>query len=224
VLKLPGLAWACLALLSAPALAEKPRPLVSVLGTCSALNGSIYPADAQVWFDANKQSQVVFYAHLLFPTVPEAGQASAAVEAWHPPLLVTPTASALSPVPAFVDQFYAQAEWLDPEGKRIALSGMTLSARLRSDLVLLDGRWYAPHTFAPAIGTRDLRSQAGQTLLPEKAGQYHVRLSVDGQAVGVGFFSMLKTAPSEKMPPPSGLPLTLSPTGLPAALSRAAQK
>jgi hypothetical protein len=192
-----------------------------VLGTCSALASNTYPADTKNWFDATQQSQVVFYAHLLFPTVPEPGQATALTEPWHPPLLVTPTSGVLSPVPAFVDQFYAQAEWLDPEGKRIALSDMTFTARLRSDLVLLDGRWYAPHTFAPAIGTRDLRSQAGQTLLPEKEGQYHVRLSVDGQAIGVGFFRMLKGGTSLKTPP-AGMALPLSPTGLPAALSRAA--
>jgi hypothetical protein len=195
--------------------------LVSVLGTCSALTANTYPADTQNWFDPAKQSQVVFYAHLLFPTVPDTGVVPTA-EAWHPPLMVTPSAGALSPIPAFVDQFYAQAEWLDPEDKRVALYGLTFTARLRSDLVQLDGRWYAPHTFAMAIGTRDLRSAAGQTLLPEKAGQYHIRLSVDGQPLGVGFFRMLKSAPGEKAPT-MGQALPLSPTGSPAALSRAAQ-
>ncbi len=46
------------------------RPLVSVMGTCSSLTPATYPMDAQAWFDAGKQSQVVFYAHLLFPLHP----------------------------------------------------------------------------------------------------------------------------------------------------------
>ncbi|MGH7442916.1 MAG: hypothetical protein ACREKE_09620, partial [bacterium] len=46
------------------------RPLVSVLVTCSALAQDMYPANTQNWFDANRNSQVIFYADLLFPVSP----------------------------------------------------------------------------------------------------------------------------------------------------------
>ena len=223
--KMLCLVWVCLGLNLQAYASDKLKPLVSVLGTCSTLTSNTYPADSQNWFDASKQSQVVFYAHLLFPTVPELGSLPAiAAEPWHPPLAVTPTVAVAGQLPSFVDEFYAQAEWLDPDNKRVAFYGLTFPARIRSDYVRLEDRWYAPHTFAMAIGTRDLRREAGQTAMPEKIGQYHVRFSVDGQSLGVAFFRMLKGSGPERIPTPNAQFIPLSPTGLPNAISRAAKK
>jgi hypothetical protein len=174
------LAWPAAGKAEAPA----SRPLVSVLGTCSALSASTYPADMVNWFDPAKQAQVVFYAHLLFPLKADTQ--------WQVPLVLTPSAWADLPAPPFVDEFYAEAYWQDPDGKPIALYGLTFAARTTSDYVRLHGKVYSPHTFAMAIGTRDLRVEAGQVHLPDKVGQYTVRFNVDGQPVGLGFFRMLK--------------------------------
>jgi hypothetical protein len=179
------------------------RPLVSVMGTCSALTPNTYPADAQAWFDATKQSQVVFYAHLLFPLRPLPAEREGQAQAWHPPLLTGTSAAADS-----ADAFYAQADWRDPSGSPVALFGLSLTARLRSDYLSVNGREYIPHTFAMAIGTRDLRSQAGQLRLPSQEGTYSVRFSVDGRDLGLSFFRMVKPAQSA---PAAGSPQALSP-------------
>ena len=193
-MRLVAAAFFCAAILAAgrPAAAEKIKPLVSVFGTCASLTTNTYPADSQNWFDGTKQSQVVFYAHLLYPTRPEEGPDASVSGPWHPSLRITPTAQAVESAPFFNDEFYAQAEWLDPDNKRVAFYGLTFPARIRSDYVQLQGRWYAPHTFAMAIGTRDQRGDAGQTRLPDKVGQYTVRFSADGRPLGVAFFRMLK--------------------------------
>ena len=179
-----------------------PRPLVAELGTCVALTpGLPYPADATAWFDASRQSQVVFYAQLLFPVHPLTSE-EACLPSWHPPL-VTGTAG----TGTTVDHFYAQALWTDPKGATVALYGLTFTPRLAADHVMVAGRDYIPHTIAMAIGTRDLRAGAGQLQLPTAEGEYNVRLSVDGRDVGLAFFRMI--APS-LVPPLSG-PATLSP-------------
>lgn len=178
--------------LAAPLAADRPKPLVSVFGTCASLTPNTYPMDSQNWFDGTKQAQVVFYAHLLFPLRPEGKAAPFDPSAWHVPLRITPLAQVEDSAPVFNDEFYAQAEWFDPTDRRVAFYGLTFPARIRSDYVQVEGRWYAPHTFAMAIGTRDLRAEAGQIALPEKVGQYHVRFSVDGAPLGIAFFRMLK--------------------------------
>ena len=221
------------------------RPLVSVMTTCSGLSTNTYPVDNMTWFDAGKQAQVVFFAHLLFPmqndepaaAVPLALTTTAALPLSKTAALST-TKTAASPSPqtlppppvVFTDAFYAQAEWQDPEGKRVALYGLTFPARAKSDTIQLQDRSYVPHTFAMAIGTRDLRSTAGQLLLPEKAGQYTVRLSIDGQPLGLAFFRMLKGAADVPKPvaaasspalAPAVTPVT--PAGVAAALSATLQ-
>ena len=184
-------------------LAAGQRPLVAVLGTCAALTpGTPYPADATAWFDAGKQSQVVFYAHMLFPVRPAGGEMDDAAP-WHPPL-VTGTAGAET-----VDHFYAQADWTDPKGARVALFGLTFTPRTHGDLVRSNGRDYIPHTFAMAIGTRDLRSAAGQLQLPVVEGEYSVRLTVDGRDLGLALFRMLK--PSFEPPQAAGTARAASP-------------
>jgi hypothetical protein len=193
------LALAALGLMLATGLpAAGVRPVVSVLGTCSALTSNTYPADPVSWFDATRHSQVVFYAHLLFPLRPEGAELEALpASPWHPPLKVGASAA---PVGETVDEFVAEAEWLDPKGDRVAFYSLTFPARIKSDLVRVSGRDYIPHTFAMAIGTRDLRSEAGQTRLPAMEGQYAVKLKVDGRPVGLGFFRMLKSGASQPLP------------------------
>jgi hypothetical protein len=187
----------CLAAL-APAAAGRAaataRPLVTVLDICSSLAADTYPADTQNWFDPERNAQVVFYAQLLFPAdpLPDESLPAALAEPWHPPMALAPP---LSAAPAATDdQHYAEAEWLDPAGKSIALFGMTLTARAKTDWITVSGRDYIPHTFAMAVGTRDLRAAAGQTALPGQPGQYTVRLRVDGRSVGLAFFKMLRGA------------------------------
>lgn len=172
------------------------RPLVSVLGTCSALTPNTYPSDAQAWFDASKQTQVVFYAHLLFPLRPLPAERDGAAQAWHPPLLLGGAGAGLDSA----DAFYAQADWRDPQGAPVALYGLSFTARRREDYLTVNGRDYIPHTFAMAIGTRDLRSQAGQTRLPSLEGTYSVRLSVDGRDLGLAFFRMVKASQAVAAP------------------------
>jgi hypothetical protein len=183
----------------------RPRPVLSVLGTCSTLTTNTYPADTQNWFDASKQPQVVFYAHLLFPLQADSPVAvSSTVAAPKVAKHVSPTAAAaaLAATPAFQELSYAEAEWLGPDGQRIAFYGVTLPARAQSDFVQLQNQTYVPHTVAMAIGTRDLRTDAGQTALPDKVGQYTVRLKVDGQLMGLAFFRMLKVSAVPMAPPP----------------------
>jgi hypothetical protein len=110
------------------------------------------------------------------PFRPEPGQV------WHPPLMMsvpgyTPVA-ALSPTEEAAplpperqtievnDRHYAEAVWSGPDGQVIASFGQTLPARVSSDYLNLNGETFIPHTFAMAIGTKDLRSQAGQKALP----------------------------------------------------------
>lgn len=190
---------AALGLLLASALpAAGVRPLVSVLGTCSALTANTYPADPVSWFDAGRYSQVVFYAHLLFPVKPLPSELEpVAASAWHPPLVL----GAVEDVGReSVDEFVAEAEWLDPKGERVAFYSLTFPARIKSDWVRVAGRDYIPHTFAMAIGTKDVRSDAGQTRLPALEGQYSVHLKVDGRPVGLGFFRMLKAGAAQPAP------------------------
>lgn len=180
---LAGAAWAA-------------QPLVSVLGTCSALTSNTYPADSVNWFDAGRHSQVVFYAHLLYP-VPKAPFQGP----WHPPRLWP------EPATPFRDEFYAEAHWQDPSGRTVALHGLTFPARIRADWLRVNGEDYVPHTLAMAIGTRDLRPDAGQQRLPEQVGLYTVRLRLDGRDSGLAFFSMLQgKAPAPPTPVPTPRP------------------
>jgi hypothetical protein len=180
-----------------------PRPLVSVLGTCAALGPNTYPLDTTAWFNPSVHSQVVFYAHLLFPL-------ENAVYEWPGPWqvpLVWPERrkGRTAALEAVEDAHYVEAEWLDPGGRTVALYGMTLAARIRSDWLYVNGADYIPHTFAMAIGTRDLRRDAGQVLLPSEPGQYTVRFSVDHERLGLAFFRILArlNARSEALPVPS---------------------
>jgi hypothetical protein len=186
----------------------RPAPLVSVLGTCSALTSNIYPADSINWFDPARHSQVVFYAHLLFPLQSE--EPDWAPGAWHPPLVLSPSAKAMGELPVR-DEHFAEAEWLDPAGERIAYYSLTFPARIRADWLDLQGRSYIPHTLAMAIGTRDLRGDAGQTRLPGREGQYTVQLRVDGRPTGLAFFRMLRGQGGEAQPPAQA-PALVSPT------------
>jgi hypothetical protein len=109
---------------------------------------------------------------------------------------------------------YAEAEWLDPQGARVALYGTTLGARARNDWIPVGGRQYIPHTFAMAIGTRDLRGDAGQLKLPSTEGQYTIRLRVDGRSLGLAFFRMLRSSqPAPQRAPTQGVPVGAAPAG-----------
>ncbi|HTA17302.1 MAG TPA: hypothetical protein VK786_06115 [bacterium] len=193
-----GRAWSCLAALGLAGglAAAQGRPLVADLGVCSSLATDTYPADTQNWFDAGRNAQVVFYAQLLFPVdpLPDETLPEGPAQPWHPPMAVSAPTSLSN---SAADDHYAEAEWLDPAGNSVALFGMTLTARAKSDWVSIGGRAYIPHTFAMAIGTRDRRASAGQTKLPDQEGQYTVRLKVDGASVGLAFFRMLSTAPQQ---------------------------
>lgn len=202
----PALGLALGLALAAPSPAQPVAPVVAVLGTCSALTSNIYPADSVNWFDPVRHSQVVFFAHLLFP-LPTALPTGP----WHPPLSLPAPGQG---VPPPRDEHYAEAEWLDPAGRRVALYGLTFPARVRSDWLDLHGRTYIPHTLAMAIGIRDLRSDAGQVALPSQEGQYTVHLRVDGRATGLAFFRMLRgQAPTPVLPRPApqAAPELLSP-------------
>lgn len=180
--------------------ASAAQPLVSVLGTCSALTANTYPADSVNWFDAGRHSQVVFYAHLLYPVPGPAFKGP-----WHPPRVWPERA------PQFVDEFYAEAHWQDPSGRTVALHGLTFPARVKTDWLQVNGEDFVPHTLAMAIGTRDLRPDAGQVRLPEQVGLYTVRLRLDGRDSGLAFFRMLQgKAPAP--PTPVATPGAASPT------------
>lgn len=177
--------------------------------TCAQLTANLYPADTTTWFDAAKNPQIVLYAHMLYPLRPDqdALNQGAAEEAWHPPMVyksASPTAVTLN----VDDQHFAEAQWLDPDGQEFAHYGLTMPARVSTDYVRLQGRQYIPHTFAMTVGTKDMRSQAGQKGLPSKAGQYHIRLYVDGQIEGIAFFRMMTGGAAELpkmgMAPPGG--------------------
>lgn len=184
------------------------RPLVTVLGTCSALTANTYPADPMAWFDAGRQSQVVFYAHLLFPVKPEPSELDPLpASPWHPPLVLG--GSGEPDGMDSKDEFQAEAEWLDPQGARVAFYSLTFPARIKSDWVRVAGRDYIPHTFTMTIGTRDVRADVGQLRLPSLEGQYAIRLKVGGRPLGLGFFRMLKGGSAA--------------TAAPAAVSRAVQ-
>lgn len=176
--------------------------LVAALSTCSALTPDTYPADSTSWFDPARHRQVVFYAHLLFPLEggTEDKRAPAGGEAWRPPLRWRDPPAARPPRGDGQDAYYAEADWYGPDGERIAAYGLTMAARAAADYVRLQGRSYIPHTFAMAVGIKDLRSQAGQARLPEKPGQYHVRFFVDGEAVGLAFFRILGPSPGAAGP------------------------
>jgi hypothetical protein len=194
--------FAALVCLLASTVSASPRPLVSVMGTCSDLVSNTYPADSMAWFNAGRQRQVIFYAHLLFPVRPEGGLEGAEPlpGPWHPPMAVVQPSAAPASV---ADAHYVEAEWLDPEGARVAFHGMTLAARIRSDWLTVNGRDYIPHTFAMAIGTREIRADGGQLRLPSLVGQYTVRFKVDGESQGLAFFRMLQTAPPATASPPT---------------------
>ena len=171
------------------------RPLVAALSTCSELTPNTYPSDSTSWFEASRHSQVVFYAHLLFPLEAsgEDKRRPGPGPDWHPPQrwweALGPGTDGEGAMAG--DSFYAEADWFDPEGEKIAGFGLTMAARVSSDYVRVKGRSYIPHTFAMAVGIKDLRAEAGQKRLPEKAGQYHIRFYVDGAAVGLAFFRIL---------------------------------
>lgn len=170
-------------------------PLVSVLGTCSAMTSNTYPADPVNWFDAQRHSQVIFFAHLLFPQPALTGDAATP---WHPPLAWPPAQDV-----GILDEHRVDAEWLDPAGQRVAFYSLTFPARIRSDWLDLGGKLYIPHTLAMAIGTRDLRAESGQLRLPSVEGQYTVHLSVDGRPTALAFFRMLRAhAPAVAQPSP----------------------
>ncbi len=184
-----------------------PRPVTSMFTTCFQLGPGLTPADSTTWFDAAKHPQVVFYAHMLFPLKP--GQDSRTqpepAEAWHPPMAWPPPAAAQSAASiAIADSYFAEAEWLDPDGAVVAHYGLTMPARVSGDYVQLGGRQYIPHTFTMTIGTKDVRTQAGQKQTPGLSGQYHVRFYVDGELEGIAFFRMLSGEKKEgaaKKPP-----------------------
>lgn len=182
-------------------------PLLSLLTTCTRLAPNFYPADTINWFEASKNPQIVLYAHMLFP-LQEEQKPGLDLGLWHPPL-VLPALPPRSPYVMVRDEFFAEAVWTDPDGIEIASHGLTMAARVSTDYVQVDGRTYIPHTFTHTIGTRDLRSSAGQKSLPQKAGQYHVRLKVGGEALGLAFFRMLSgsaPAPAQATPTAQALP------------------
>jgi hypothetical protein len=190
---------------AAAGLAAGARPLVGVLGTCAALAPGPYPSDTRDVFDAGKDSQVVFCAHLFFPDepFPEEELPDVAEGPWHPPMAA---ARPLSPAAAAKGGHYAEAEWLDPNGARVCLYGMTLAAKAGEAPVRVAGRDYQACTFAMAVGTRDVRADAGQVKLPEAPGVYSVRLRVDGRSVGLSFFKVAKTAAPAPAQGPSSAP------------------
>jgi hypothetical protein len=217
------LAWA--AGMALPA-AGDPRCVMSLLTTCSALTQNHYPGDSTNWFNPAVHSQIVFYAYMLFPLRPDLedrNPPSPAAEArpqeetgpkappgpWHPPLVRADEASAPlpTPVPTAVtilldDRHYAEADWIGPDDQVVASFGQTMPARASSDYLQLQGRTYIPHTFAMAIGIKDVRTQAGQKSLPLLKGIYPIRFYVDGKLEGMTFFSMVgnagETAPVQK--------------------------
>ncbi|HTB22028.1 MAG TPA: hypothetical protein VK914_04930 [bacterium] len=213
----PALCLALLCLGAGPAAAAA-RPLVTVLDICSSLAADTYPADTQNWFDPERNAQVVFYAQLLFPVdpLPDESLPAAPAQSWHPPMAVSaPPSSGSAPAEG---QHYAEAEWLDPAGKGLALFGMTLTARAQRDWISVSGRSYIPHTFAMAIGTRDLRAAAGQTALPGQPGQYTVRLRVDGRSVGLAFFKMLRGAAAPAKPGAPSAPAAIQAISTPVPI------
>jgi hypothetical protein len=215
-LALLGALSSCLVLpqaAGAAAGAGKFKPVLSMLSTCAQLTPRFYPADTTTWFEASKDPQVVFFAHLLFPLNP----AQDSLEAfhplapplsgpWHPPMVIPLEAQPQSF--QLNDVHYAQAQWLDPDGAELALFGLTMPARVSSDYIHLGDKQYIPHTFSMALGTKDIRPEAGQKSLPSKPGQYHIRLYVDGDLEAIAFFRML----------PSNAPAQLPKLGMEGAL------
>ncbi len=176
------------------------RPVVAILTTCARLGveSGAYPSDTINWFDAAKDNQVVFFAHLLFPLGQKA--LTAAGDDWHAPLSAPPSGGAQKDSGApkstvfIADKHAATVQWLDPDGQEIGMYHVTLSARSTADVLRLAGEDYVPHTVAMAIGIRDIRPAAGQTRIPDKVGQYQIRLSVDQEALGLAFFRIMRTS------------------------------
>jgi hypothetical protein len=204
-----GLGGLILALmLAAPVMAES-SCIVSIMTTCAGLSSNRYPGDSVNWFYPAQHPQIVFFAHLLFPLRPEQEDKVQSAEdpgqSWHPPLSTdgeapkTPAGGMI----AVNDQHYAEAVWYAPDNTVIADYGQTLPARVSSDYLQLQGHNYIPHTFAMAIGTRDIRAAAGQRALPAAKGSYPIRLFVDTRLVGITFFSIME--PGNTIPTPSKL-------------------
>src|SRR4051812_45502799 len=148
---------------------------ISLLTTCSRLSRNQYPDDSTNWFYPSTHPQVVFFAHMIFPLRPELDEAPApGIKAgpanqgpWHPPLFLprdtaAPDNGAGTGASLASDLHYAQAIWYAPDDQVVASFGQTMPARAEKDILHLQGRDYIPHTFAMAIGTRDVRVQAGQ--------------------------------------------------------------
>jgi hypothetical protein len=182
---------------------EGQRPVISMITTCAQLSPNFYPTDTTAWFEIDKNPQVVFFAHMLFPL----GREAVPTGAWHPPL-VTPVVSMTLDVS---DRHYAQAQWLDPDGLEVAHMGITMSARVSTQYLRLGSLQYIPHTFSSTLGIKDLRVQAGQKLLLSKNGQYHIRFSVDGCLEGIAFFRIFGNVDQRLRDKPTGATL-VSPT------------
>lgn len=159
----------------------------------------MYPADTLTWFDPSKDSQVVLFAHMLFPLRPGQDDLNPAPETgpWHPPLIYHPQAPLSI---AIDDNHVVMSQWIDPDGQMVAAYSLTMPARVSADYLRLQNRLYIPHTFAMSIGTKDIRTAAGQTALPSKAGQYHIRFYVDGDLEGIAFFRILGGAGGPAQP------------------------
>ncbi len=206
---------------------EGSRCVISMFTTCSNLTPNYYPADTINWFHPSLQSQIVFFVQMMFPLRPGMEDKNPSLDLewpWHPPLAVPPLdsnpAQALSI--AISDHHFAEAEWRAPDGQVIADLGLTMTPRVSTDYLTIDGMQMIPHTFAMAIGTKDIRKVAGQTALPSQVGLYHIRFWVDGKLEGVAFFSILEEGKTPVQGEPGRVegeeklaPFPVSPTGIP---------
>jgi hypothetical protein len=174
------------------------EPLVSLVTTCTRMSANSFPEDTVNWYYPSRHKQVVYFAHLLFPLSGESGQAkppalSALPEDWRTPMVLpqpvlTPASSGMNAD----HQPYVEAVWKGPDESVVAAYGLTMPARTSKEFVRVGELYYVPHTFAMAIGTADLRSQAGQKQLPDIKGLYHIDLKVEGKATAITFFSVLE--------------------------------
>ena len=187
----------------APANLIAAQPAVSMMTTCTMLTGNLYPADSVNWFYPDKHSQVVFFTHLLFPLDSIAAakvvspKAGLPLKSWHPPL-VHPGGG---PSDIFDDNFYAEAKWMAPDGSKVAHYGLTMPARAEKDYQRLGSQTFAPHTFAMAAGTQDIRAGSGQTAALNKPGQYRIEFLLDGKLAGISFFRIMVPGEAEKLSP-----------------------